>query len=283
MIFSRRSVGQPQVAARINWGHSITRGLTFCMVGSNPLLDVVSGAVAEELRAMAGASGSEMGVGPFFTANTLGGVVFPQRQPITNRANCTMLGITNAPASSAVGNYGPLFIQQSEGNIACLMLGVNFTTAPSAGSVGYFKLNTTANSRGGGIASVVDGEWHCHAISSASTTTARYSRDGEPATGFALSDSGGTFFLGDERPMVGGRRANGTYSLAHPIPLSMAWDRALTDEELREVTGNPWQLFAPRRIWVPQAPPPSLPTLSLPTYTPGSLTAGGFNPRVTAT
>lgn len=44
---------------------------------------------------------------------------------------------------------------------------------------------------------------------------------------------------------------------------------------------NPWQLFAPRRIWVPQAG--LLPTLSLPTYAPGSLTATGFRPRVTAT
>lgn len=50
-----------------------------------------------------------------------------------------------------------------------------------------------------------------------------------------------------------------------------------------EISRNPWRLFAPRRIWVPQAPLPSLPTLSLPTYTPGSLTATGFRPRVTAT
>lgn len=42
-------------------------------------------------------------------------------------------------------------------------------------------------------------------------------------------------------------------------------------------------VFAPRRIWVPQAAITGLPTLSLPTYTPGSLTAAGFRPRVTAT
>lgn len=53
--------------------------------------------------------------------------------------------------------------------------------------------------------------------------------------------------------------------------------------ELTASMSAPWQVFAPRRIWVPQAAITGLPTLSLPTYTPGSLTATGFRPRVTAT
>lgn len=50
-----------------------------------------------------------------------------------------------------------------------------------------------------------------------------------------------------------------------------------------ELTVNPWQIFAPRRAWVPQAAAGGLPALSLATYVPGSLTATGFRPRVTAT
>ena len=57
----------------------------------------------------------------------------------------------------------------------------------------------------------------------------------------------------------------------------------LSDSYFRDLSANPWQLFAPRRIWVPQTAISGLPTLSLPTYTPGSLTASGFRPRVTAT
>ena len=67
------------------------------------------------------------------------------------------------------------------------------------------------------------------------------------------------------------------------IYFSAQWTRTLSDDEIVSLSGNPWQLFAPRRIWVPQAAITGLPTLSLPTYTPGSLTATGFRPRVTAT
>lgn len=67
------------------------------------------------------------------------------------------------------------------------------------------------------------------------------------------------------------------------IYMAAQWSRCLSDNELQSVCNNPWQLFAPRRIWVPQAAITGLPTLSLPTYTPGSLTATGFRPRVTAT
>lgn len=66
------------------------------------------------------------------------------------------------------------------------------------------------------------------------------------------------------------------------VALAAFWSRTLSEAELRAVRAAPWQLFAPRRIWVPQAAISGLPTLSLPTYTPGSLTATGFRPRVTA-
>lgn len=61
------------------------------------------------------------------------------------------------------------------------------------------------------------------------------------------------------------------------------WDRALTGDEVLALSLNPWRLFAPRRIWVPQAGITGLPTLSLATFTPGSITTNGFRPRVTAT
>ena len=64
-----------------------------------------------------------------------------------------------------------------------------------------------------------------------------------------------------------------------------AYDRALQDVEIAQLTANPWQLFAPRRIWVPVAAAggATLPTLSNATFVPGSVTATSFRPRVTAT
>lgn len=37
------------------------------------------------------------------------------------------------------------------------------------------------------------------------------------------------------------------------VALTALWDVALTDQDIAELSANPWQLFAPRRIWVPVA------------------------------
>lgn len=50
-----------------------------------------------------------------------------------------------------------------------------------------------------------------------------------------------------------------------------------------EKSHNLWQLFEPRRIWVPQSAASGLPTLSLSTYKPSTLTSSGWTPRITAT
>lgn len=61
-----------------------------------------------------------------------------------------------------------------------------------------------------------------------------------------------------------------------------AWLRlSPTEQQAREWLANPWQIFAPRRIWVPVAAAPSMPTLSLPTVT--AIGATQATPRVTLT
>ena len=61
------------------------------------------------------------------------------------------------------------------------------------------------------------------------------------------------------------------------------WDRALSDGEIMSLYVNPWQLFAPRRIYIPTATAAGYthPTLSLATAT--EITATSFKPRVTYT
>ena len=106
-------------------------------------------------------------------------------------------------------------------------------------------------------------------------------RNGVLATG-ASSTYGGTPPSGSLKPSgslrinLSGLRLNGAVSSV------LIWDRELFPDEVAEVSRDPWQLFA-RRVWVPQAAITGLPTLYLPTYTPGSLTGVGFRPRVTAT
>jgi hypothetical protein len=66
--------------------------------------------------------------------------------------------------------------------------------------------------------------------------------------------------------------------------MQAAWNRELSNIERVSVGRNPWQLFErpSRRLWAPSGAAPSVPTLSASTYKPGTLTATGWQPRVTA-
>jgi len=64
----------------------------------------------------------------------------------------------------------------------------------------------------------------------------------------------------------------------------LQWNRRLSDaEQQMAATDEVWQLFAPRQIWVPYTAAPAIPTLSAPTFVPGSLSTTGWRGRVTAT
>lgn len=59
------------------------------------------------------------------------------------------------------------------------------------------------------------------------------------------------------------------------------WNRALSPEEMRSLYRDPWQLFAPRSIPVPQAAISGLPTLG--TVSATAITSSAFRPSVTYT
>jgi hypothetical protein len=82
---------------------------------------------------------------------------------------------------------------------------------------------------------------------------------------------------------IGVLYAAGNFSLgAYGSSLLLFFNRELSDSEQASLAANPWQLFAARvqRIWSPAAA--AIPTLSAATFLPGSITASGFRPRVTA-
>lgn len=79
-------------------------------------------------------------------------------------------------------------------------------------------------------------------------------------------------------------RNDSTESLtSSSIILRAEWNRELSDAEIVALADDPWQIFAPRSILIPTASAAAgLPTLSAPTYVPGSITISGFTGRVTA-
>ena len=102
-------------------------------------------------------------------------------------------------------------------------------------------------------------------------------RNGSLATG--TSTTYGVNPAGTLKPSTSLRINNGSLRLNGAVSSVLIWNRALTPIEVAEVSANPWQLFAPRRIWVPVSAASGAPTLAA--IAASNLTASGARLTVT--
>lgn len=200
---------------------------------------------------------------------------------------CVFRKIGTAIDSNTIAGYGSSV--GSSGNTIFRLIGgavattVRMQFQTGGGTVIY---NTDSSA-----AEINDGKFHCVIVTApftSGTDTLRYYIDGKTAgtVSRAIGLSSTTF---DRVSVVGAIRGGaaisfGGYEVAAFIALRGvimpdAW--CLEASTLLNVWGA---VFSPSatRIWTPAASS-GLPTLSSATYAPGSLTAVGFRPRVTAT
>lgn len=175
------------------------------------------------------------------------------------------------PFSVAVYNTGELQIGRSGGSSGNRSW-IKTTETPSSVGVplcAVFRSNTS--SAGSGLSSLTS----FFANGRKLTSTIAF----EAGTSSAITSTSHSIFVGRQSTSIGT-----SYAVNAIVHGYFIFNRALSDNECAEISANPWQLFAPRtqRIWPPAATS-GLPTLSAATYVPGSLTASGFRPRVTAT
>ena len=81
----------------------------------------------------------------------------------------------------------------------------------------------------------------------------------------------------------GWSNSNGGGDVSRQVVMGAVLAKPASDKEAKSLLSNPWQLFAPRRIYIPTATAAGYthPTLSLATAT--EITATSFKPRVTYT
>lgn len=115
----------------------------------------------------------------------------------------------------------------------------------------------------------------------AQTTGAAYTKNGAfplssvigAGTGSATDDGTSSVWIG--------RRSTGTTQFDGRIFYVALFNRELSPNQAQSIVENPWQLFAPRRVWVPQTTASSAPTLSAAEI--AALTSTTARPRVTLT
>lgn len=270
-FYSPRRVRQPQSAARIDWQNPLSAGLR--MLATPALLHSIEVANSTPTAVVDTLGGDALGVSAFqLSGSGVNHHLVNYAAPLTNFP-LTFLAICRRftrPADTGLVSIGAgtqrhlLYVNQ---DAVAMFSGAGATTAQAVSSSS--ALGTTAG----------PAVWIAGRVHSAS------SRDVWRNGALAGTNTSAINTTASDTLAVGAYWDNNVPSLYFngAIFLAAAWDRALSDYELSSLYQNPWQLFAPRRIWVPQAAITGLPTLSLPTYVPGSLTASGFRPRVTAT
>lgn len=269
-IYAPRRISQPQGGAQIDWGNPITEGLAFALTPAH--LDRFQRYNGVGESAVDTLGQNRLGDTAFTFAGSGQNQALFDFAPAVQNFPLTFLAIARrnvASADIALVSIGAgtqrqvLYINQ---NTPAMFSGAGGATAQAVGAVDTMTTSPgSAFWAAGRVASATNRDvWLNGALLS--------SNNGSISTSAANVAAVGAYWNNDVPSLYW----NGA------IFLAAAWSRVLSSTEMAILYQNPWQLFAPRRIWVPQAAITGLPTLSLPTYTPGSLTATGFRPRVTA-
>ena len=273
-FYSRQWTRQPSESAKVNWSNPLARGLV-SLLPFDRGADAVTGAAFGTSSAGQSLRATPAGVG--VASNNAGLISYPvsTRSFSTNELTLAFYG------SSASNLSFPDFLSVGAGSTSFVTLERAGTTTSDT-EAGLYPINTNTGgltSSAGAVSLLREVPYVLVGVASAAANTSQIYSNGKSfgagLWGGSASATSVQYFSrhggGDARTL------NNSFGL-----LAAGWGRALSPDEVASFSANPWQLFAPRRIWVPQAAITGLPTLSLPTYVPGSLTATGFRPRVTA-
>jgi hypothetical protein len=233
---------QPQRGARIDWANPLTSRLSTAIVFNGPAYDAVSGSLL---------TSTSFGSAPNISAGTKG------------------LGL--AGSGGGVALTGKNFQLPSEYTVTCLVslsavdasYGGVISIANSAGTETAFQIqrgsatdafavSTSTASYGvasGGSISGLVGKYACITFTRTASGTKLV------INAVATTGTAGTVgTIGNGRIVIFGERASsattGSDGLAYGLYIH---NRALSDAEIKSLSDNPWQLFAPvsRAIWVP--------------------------------
>jgi hypothetical protein len=244
-FFSRPWTEQPQDAAGVDWSNPLTAGLLRLLLPiGGRMVDVMGGSVTQ--------------IGCVARAT-------PSGIAITNN------GESISGGSVAPSNYISLPVLAA-GPVSTLFGGIRFSTPGASRVSALFSTGGNADTaheidagNAFGDANLV----YFYAYTGTATNPLLYS-DGVLAVGtnptnktitnrtpFVLLGSYSNASAGPTNRMFCAANAafNATSVYAHDVGafIFAQWSRQLTPAESIEVTRNPWQLFAPRRIYIPTA------------------------------
>lgn len=229
MRFGGAITSQPQGRPVIDRANPLTRGLIVGGVGGQP---VYIGGVAPYTRfGVAPEKVTEHGIA------MRGGSMQQIARDLTVVSSITLLCITEVNTSTSAIS-GSFSLSHNGGTETFAITTADGTTAGKISGRIYLGGYRTI----GGSVTLNDGDIFVGVLRHRHNTSQDLWLNGvrDPLTGSWTGSSVGNQYFGQ---YTGGNLAYGV--------LGLVWQRALTDAEIIELSANPWQVFRPRRIWVP--------------------------------
>lgn len=239
---------QPQEVVEVDWNNPLTNGLVFLApLWPGQLNDIVGGKRATVTGTL-GYAATRDGVFPLFSGSQYidygaFGAEFPAgpatiawiQTPIAQSGFNTLM---NLMPSGGVNSW--VCYQNGGGGSYAFTFGRRAGTGPA-------NYNTT-------VGTPANGDTRRFIVRSPSLDTATYT-DYSLFDRFsgALAPDGSTTYGGNTSTgmRIGALLPSGGDGFDGAIGMVAIWKRQLSDAEARDYNANPWQLFAPRTIWVP--------------------------------
>ena len=261
---------QPTGILRVDWSSPFANGLCFCAVLKDgpQVTDLVSYTMTT-----AGAASVDtvtpVGAAVLFSNANAGKADFGTLNPITSPAY-TIMAIAN-PAANGVNLQPTLFSQRLQGGSFVqidMIANSDTSNAQASGKFSLFTIDTATTHYGAETdAAAVDGNYHVFVgrCTGAGAATTSVWVDG---INRSLVNSGGTFNGNDtdvaQQTCISGlaNAAVDTYAANCSVPLVVAWNRALSADEIRFLSGDPFNFLVPAEVELPvtfapaQIPPP---------------------------
>jgi hypothetical protein len=236
---------QPQGNARIDWGNPITKGLVGAYLPQG--INAVTNAAAVSITAPKTAT--KQGSGLLFAGGTevakydsyQPGIPFTAVTllvPNFSSSSATRQGVWvyQATSGSAQNRLRLIWLDATNGFYLDINGGFAYKCKPTfaagdAIALAYTRAGVTSSN-----------QFYVNGVAATTTQVVDTSNTGLPSPAVPL-------WLGDDVEFASGKRLNGT------IALHLHFSRVLTGAEIKSLSENPWQIFAPaaRSIWVPVA------------------------------
>ncbi len=236
---------QPQGNARIDWGNPITKGLVGAYLPQG--INAVTNAAAVSITAPKTAT--KQGSGLLFAGGTevakydsyQPGIPFTAVTllvPNFSSSSATRQGVWvyQATSGSAQNRLRLIWLDATNGFYLDINGGFAYKCKPTfaagdAIALAYTRAGVTSSN-----------QFYVNGVAATTTQVVDTSNTGLPSPAAPL-------WLGDDVEFASGKRLNGT------IALHLHFSRVLTGAEIKSLSANPWQLFAPvqRSIWAPAA------------------------------